>query len=430
MAHSSEFNRRNFLLSATASGVALAAAPALAQRVPAGGGQAEWRQSYDASPLRDKPVRSAAPILSPQTIAATEQAIGQFQQIVAAGGWRPLPGGVRMKLGYKGPVVTQLRERLTQGGDLDGRNAGSQVFDSYVDAGVRRFQERHGLGATGVVGPQTIAAFNVSADVRLKQLEINIVRLKSFGQNLSGRYVMANIPAAYVETVENNVVATRHVAGVGKVDRQSPIMQAKIYNVNFNPFWTVPASIIRKDLIPKMQKDPNYLTDQKIRIYNKQGQQLQPSQVNWNSYEATNYMFRQDPGADINSMGVVRIDIANPHGVYMHDTPAKGIFGDDFRFVSSGCIRVQNVREFIAWILKETPNWGRDQIEAAIRSGNRIDAKPVAQIPVYWVYITAWATPEGAMQFRDDIYGRDGFGPGAVTAAIQRGNSEPEAGEQ
>lgn len=430
MAQSSEFNRRNFLLSATASGFALAAGPALAQRVPASSGQAEWRQSYDASPLRDKPVKSAAPILSPQTIAATEQAIAQFQQIVAQGGWRPLPGGVRMKLGYKGPVVIQLRERLTQGGDLDGRNAGSQVFDSYVDAGVRRFQERHGLGATGVVGPQTIAAFNVSADIRLKQLEINIVRLKSFGQNLSGRYVMANIPAAYVETVENNVVATRHVAGVGKVDRQSPIMQAKIYNVNFNPFWTVPASIIRKDLIPKMQKDPNYLTEQKIRIYNKQGQQLQPSQVNWNSYEATNYMFRQDPGADINSMGVVRIDIANPHGVYMHDTPAKGIFGDDFRFVSSGCIRVQNVREFIAWILKETPNWGRDQIEAAIRSGNRIDAKPAAQIPVYWVYITAWATPEGAMQFRDDIYGRDGFGPGAVTAAIQRGNSEPDAGEQ
>jgi murein L,D-transpeptidase YcbB/YkuD len=212
--------------------------------------------------------------------------------------------------------------------------------------------------------------------VRLKQLEINLVRLRSFGQNLGQRYAMANIPAAYVETVENNVLQTRHVAGVGKVDRQSPIMQAKIYNINFNPFWTVPASIIRKDLIPKMQKDPNYLTDQKIRIYNKAGQEFQPSQVNWNSYEATNYMFRQDPGGDFNSLGVVRIDIANPHGVYMHDTPAKGIFGDDFRFVSSGCIRIQNVREFVAWVLKDTPNWNRDQIEAAIRSGQRIDAKP------------------------------------------------------
>lgn len=427
MAQQPDLNRRIFLAGASASGLALSSGAALAQRVsPSAGGQSEWRQQYDSSPLRDKPVKSSAPILSPQTIAATDAAVQQFQQIVSSGGWRPLPGGQRLKLGSKGPIMIALRERLTIGGDLDGRNLNSQVFDSYVEAGVKRFQERHGLGATGVVGPQTIAAFNVPADVRLKQLEINTVRLRSFGQNLSPRYAMANIPAAYVEAVENNQVATRHVAGVGKVDRQSPIMQAKIYNINFNPFWTVPASIIRKDLIPKMQKDPNYLTDQKIRIYNKQGQQLQPSQVNWNSYEATNYMFRQDPGGDFNSLGVVRIDIANPHGVYMHDTPAKGIFGDDFRFVSSGCIRIQNVREFVAWVLKDTPNWNRESIEAAIRSGQRIDAKPNAQIPVYWVYITAWATPEGAIQFRDDIYGRDGFGPGAVTAAIQKGNSEPD----
>lgn len=427
VAHLGTINRRGFLVGTSAAGLMIGAGGALAQRSSgASAGQAEWRQSYDASPLRDKPVKSTAPILSPQTIAATEAAVGQFQQIVARGGWQPLPANQRMKLGTKSPVVVALRGRLITGGDLEATNANSQVFDSYVEAGVKRFQERHGLGATGVVGPQTIAAFNVPADVRLKQLEINLVRLKSFGQNLGQRYAMANIPAAYVETVENNQVATRHVAGVGKVDRQSPIMQAKIYNINFNPFWTVPASIIRKDLIPKMQKDPNYLTEQKIRIYNKAGQELPPTQVNWNSYEATNYMFRQDPGGDFNSLGVVRIDIANPHGVYMHDTPAKGIFGDDFRFVSSGCIRIQNVREFVAWVLKETPNWDRDQIEAAIRSGNRIDARPTAQIPVYWVYITAWATPEGAMQFRDDIYGRDGFGPGAVTAAIQAGDSEPE----
>ena len=428
MARMGKMDRRLFVLGATASGVALSATGSLAQQRgdASAGGQAEWRQQYDSSPLRDKPVKSEAPILSPQTIAATEAAVGQFQQIVQRGGWQPLPSGQRLKLGSRGPIVVALRGRLITGGDLEATNANSQTFDSYVEAGVKRFQERHGLGATGVVGPQTIAAFNVPADVRLKQLEINLVRLRSFGQNLGARYAMANIPAAYVETVENNVVATRHVAGVGKVDRQSPIMQAKIYNINFNPFWTVPASIIRKDLIPKMQKDPNYLTEQKIRIYNKAGQELQPAQVNWNSYEATNYMFRQDPGADINSMGVVRIDIANPHGVYMHDTPAKGIFGDDFRFVSSGCIRIQNVREFVAWVLKETPNWNREQIEAAIRSGQRIDARPVAQLPVYWVYITAWATPEGAMQFRDDIYGRDGFGPGAVTAAMQAGDSEPE----
>jgi murein L,D-transpeptidase YcbB/YkuD len=203
-------------------------------------------------------------------------------------------------------------------------------------------------------------------------------------------------------------------------------MQARAFSVNFNPFWTVPASIIRKDLIPKMQKDPNYLTDNKIRIINKQGQQLEPNQVNWNSTEATNYMFRQDPGGEINSLGFVRVDIANPYGVYMHDTPAKGIFGDDYRFVSSGCVRVQNVRDYVAWLLKENPGWDRDKIDEAIRSGQRIDVKITPAVNVYWVYITAWAN-ENVVQFREDIYRRDGFGGGAVAQSGPVAGAAPAA---
>ena len=138
-------------------------------------------------------------------------------------------------------------------------------------------------------------------------------------------------------------------------------MNAKIQEVNFNPYWTVPASIIKKDLIPKMQKEPSYLTDNKIRIFNGD-REIPPSQVNWHSDEATRYRFRQDPGVDLNSMGFVRINIPNPHGVYMHDTPAKGVFGDDFRFVSSGCIRLQNVRDYVAFLLRES--WLGDEPQA------------------------------------------------------------------
>jgi murein L,D-transpeptidase YcbB/YkuD len=193
-------------------------------------------------------------------------------------------------------------------------------------------------------------------------------------------------------------------------------MTTRVVDINFNPFWTVPASIIRKDLIPKMQADPNYLTENKIRIYNQQGQELPPTQVNWRSDEATRDMFRQDPGGEFNSLGVVRINIPNPHGVYMHDTPSKGIFGDDFRFVSSGCMRVQNVRDYITWLLKDTPGWDRQRIDEAIQSGNRIDARLAQPVPVYWVYITAWATPDGLVQFRDDIYQKDGLGPVPVAS--------------
>jgi L,D-transpeptidase YcbB len=407
---------------------AVLAAPAAFAAGPAAplGGQAEWGQSYDSG-SRVTDVRSSAPILSLQTVAATEAAIQQYQQIVARGGFPQLPRGDRLRLGVRSEAVTALRRRLIAGGDLDPSLGGSNVFDAYVDAAVKRFQGRHGLGQTGIVAAQTYAAMNTTADKRLKQLEINLVRIKSLaGGALGQKYVTINIPAALVETVENGVVATRHTAGVGKIDRQSPIMSAKISEVNFNPFWTVPASVIRKDLIPKMQADPGYLRDNKIRVFNGAGQEIPPEQINWRSDEALKYRFRQDQGGEFNSLGFMRINVHSPHGVYMHDSPAKGIFGDDFRFVSSGCVRVQNVRAYAEWLLKDTPGWDRDAIERAIASGQRVDAKFRDTIMTHWVYVTAWATPEGVVQFRDDIYNRDGFGPGEVTRAIQQKEEEPE----
>jgi murein L,D-transpeptidase YcbB/YkuD len=398
--------------------LALAAASAAAAQEPAVGEQAEWRQNYDAV-SRIRVARSTTPILSPQALAATEEAIERYRDIASRGGWGMLQTGERLRVGANSPSVVALRQRLIQTGDLDPAAGSSPVYDSYVEAGVRRFQARHGLNTTGAMNSATLAAMNVPAQVRLRQLELNLVRLRSNAGNLGHRYVIVNIPAALVETVEGGQVVTRHAAGVGKIDRQSPVMNAKIQEINFNPFWTVPASIIRKDLIPKMQKEPNYLTDNKIRIYNGQGQELSPKQVNWHSDEATRYMFRQDPGVDLNSMGFVRINIPNPHGVYMHDTPAKGIFGDDFRFVSSGCVRVQNVRDYVTWLLKDTPGWTRDQIEAAIQSGQRLDAKLAQPVNVYWTYVTAWATPDGLVQFRDDIYKRDGLGNIPVASMAQ-----------
>lgn len=404
---SPRLSRRELTLGFLLAGVSAASAQNMI------GGQAEWRQSYDAVTSLSV-ARSSTSVLSPMTTAATEQMIEKYRQIVAQGGWPAMPK-TTLRLGQKGPAVVALRKRLMASGDLDPAAGASPVFDSFVEAAVKRFQERHGLIPTGVLTAQTIAAMNIPADVRLRQLETNLVRLRSYG-NLPNRFVVANIPAATVETVEAGVVATRHAAGVGKFDRQSPIMTTRVVDINFNPFWTVPASIIRKDLIPKMQADPNYLTENKIRIYNQQGQELQPRQVNWRSDEATRYMFRQDPGGDFNSLGVVRINIPNPHGVYMHDTPSKGIFGDDFRFVSSGCMRVQNVRDYITWLLKDTPGWDRQRIDDAIQSGNRVDARLAQPVPVYWVYITAWATPDGLVQFRDDIYQKDGLGPVPVAS--------------
>lgn len=399
--------RRETVLALLSGAAATTAVPAFAQ-------QAEWRQSYDSG-ARNAVARSHTPMLSPESLHATEAAIVAYRDLAARGGWQPVQLGDKMGVGSRGPGVVALRQRLIITGDLDANAGTSNVYDSYVEAGVRNFQARVGLSTTGAINRATVAALNVPIDRRIRQLETNVVRLRSWSGNLGNRYVVANIPAAMVETVENGVVATRHAAGVGKIDRQSPLLSTKIPEVNFNPTWTVPASIIKKDLIPKMRKEPSYLTENKIRIIGPSGE-IAPERVNWNSDEATRYTFRQDPGGEFNSLGFVRINIPSPHGVYMHDTPAKGIFGDDFRFVSSGCMRVQNVRDYIAWLLKETPGWDRAKIDQVIASGERINARISNPVPCYWVYVTAWATPDGGVQFRDDIYNKDGLGPAPVAA--------------
>ncbi len=410
---------RRDTLFAFMSGIAATAisSPAFAQ------GAAEWRQSYDAVQSRSRIVRSTTPMVSPTAMQATEQALQRYRDLAVQGGWTVM-GPERLRLGSRGPAVVALRNRLIIAGDLDPSAAGSATFDSFVEQGVRRFQARHGLTLTGALNPGTVTAMNVPIETRIRQLELNIVRLRAYSGNLGQRYVVVNIPAAMVETVENGVVATRHAAGVGKIDRQSPILQTRIPEINFNPTWTVPASIIRKDLIPKMRKEPNYLTENKIRIIAPNGQHIPPEAVNWNSDEATRYTFRQDPGGEFNSLGFVRINIPSPHGVYMHDTPAKGIFGDDYRFVSSGCVRVQNVRDYIQWLLKDTPGWDRSRIDQVFESGERINAPIPGGVPVYWVYITAWGTAEGDVHFRDDIYQKDGLGAIPVAQAL----GAPDAG--
>jgi murein L,D-transpeptidase YcbB/YkuD len=171
----------------------------------------------------------------------------------------------------------------------------------------------------------------------------------------------------------------------------------------------VPVSIVRKDLIPIMQEQPDYLTKNHIRIFDPRHNELQPSQINWYSEDAVHYMFKQDPG-NFNSLGHLRINFPSPYGVYMHDTPEKNLFGEDFRYDSSGCVRVQNVRQLVYWLLDETKGWPPEKIDQAIQSGEQINARLVKPVPLHWVYVTAWSASDGIVQFREDIYGRDGLG--------------------
>lgn len=358
-------------------------------------------------------VTTSRPILSPEIVAAMGLAILNYQDIAANGGWPTVPADQVLQLGMRSPAVITLRQRLMASYDLDPAAGLSDAFDTFVDIAVRRFQARHGIPADGIVGASTFAALNVPAAVRLGQLVANRDRLRALAATTTDRYVLVNLPGAEIEAVENGQVVSRHTAVVGRIDRPSPILTSQIYQVNFNPFWTVPPSIIRRDLIPLMQEQPNYLTEQRIRIYDANGNEIAPESVDWYSDEATRYVFRQDPG-DLNSLGSVRINFHNEHSVYLHDTPNKTLFGNDYRFESSGCVRVQNVRTLITWLLRDTPGWSRGEIDAVLASGDRIDANIANPVKVYFAYITAWATESGVVHFRSDIYGNDGVGDYAM----------------
>jgi murein L,D-transpeptidase YcbB/YkuD len=374
----------------------------------------ELGQSFDSASRTIHMPQSSLPTLSPSTVQTTEMAIGQYEDIARRGGWPKVPATERLRLGNRHPTVVPLRQRLSVAGDLDRAAGKSDIFDSYVEAAVRRFQARHGITVDGVVRAQTFTALNVPAEVRLSQLKTNVTRLRTLSSHLNSRHVVCNIPAAQIEAIEDGVAVTRHTAVVGKPDRPSPDINSRIVEINFNPYWTVPVSIVRKDLIPKMQAEPDYLGKNHIRIFDQQRTELQPSQINWYSNDAVNYMFKQDPG-DFNSLGSIRINFPSKDGVYMHDTPLKNLFGEDMRFHSSGCVRVQNVRELVDWLLRDTAGWSRQEIDAVIQSGERKDARLAKPVPLHWVYITAWATPDNVVQFRDDIYNRDNLGPYATT---------------
>lgn len=356
-------------------------------------------------------VDTIEPILSFDTAYNLQLAIQNYDAFVQArGGWdlptQPMYG---LRLGKSHRSVRDLKRRLMVNGDMPPEKRLTDTFDEALDAGVRLFQARHGLLINGQIDEPTYYALDVPADYRLNQLRLNAQRIEQWASALTDRYVVVNIPAANIEAIEGAQVVQRHIAVVGKKDRATPILNSKIHQVKFNPFWTVPKSIIRKDLIRYMNEDPGYLTKFRIRIFDGRGNELQPTDIDWSTEEAVQYTFRQDPGAE-NSLGRCKIDFYNKHDVYLHDTPQKALFGENDRFYSSGCVRVEGVDQLVAWLLRDNGGWDVPMVQAMFESGDTSEVPLNTQIPIHTTYITAWANRQGTVSFRDDVYAFDAAG--------------------
>jgi L,D-transpeptidase YcbB len=372
------------------------------------------------------------PLRSDVMLDALGAAIERFEKVVAKGGWPVVPEGRLMRAGEDDPRVPILRKRLRASGDLSEKSQyyNSETFDAELEEAVKRFQLRHGIRPTGRIERSVYAVLNVTAEQRLNQLKLNFDRMRALQSGIEDRYVLVNAASFELEAVEKFEVQQRHRVIVGRVGRDTPDVRTMIKALNFFPFWRVPDSVATLDLIPLLREKPEYLEEEGIRVFNGyNGPELDRKMIDWNAPEVVNYKFKQDPG-DKNALGLVRIDMSNEHGVYMHDTPMKKLFEQRSRPFSAGCVRVQNVFDLVDWLARYEYGWEQPgQAQRVVEAGQPLDINLTRPVPVYFTYITAWAEPKtGRIEFRPDIYNKDGPDMrGVAAAALDSDDAPPPA---
>lgn len=370
-----------------------------------------WAANANAEVAEDPAMKSTVPTLGDAGFWPVVRAISMYRQIRKWGGWQRIPDGERLEKGVRDPRIVLVRKRLMATGDVTTSDGDQTLFDQSVFDGLRRFQARHGLTPDGTIGRATIAAMNVPVETRIRQLEINLKRLNEVAPTLGHRYVFVNIGGQEVEAVENGDIVLRKRVIVGKEDRQTPEYTSRISSVALNPYWNVPQSIAMKDLLPKIRANPGFLDRMGIRVlkgWDDNAPEVDPATVNWSDPAVTSrYRLRQDPSR-LNSLGTVKINFPNPFAVYLHDTPVKTLFSRGARNFSSGCVRVQEVRDLAAWLLDGKEGWDRARIDATIASGQHREVALASPVPIYMLYLTAWVGGDGVVNFRDDVYNRDG----------------------
>lgn len=335
----------------------------------------------------------------------------RLKSVVDAGGWPVVEAGSTMRPGDRSPRVDRLRTRLALSGDLETSTQGSDLFDPILEAAVRRFQSRHGLTTDGVVGKNTFAALNVTADQRWRQLMLNMERWRWLPRQWQDCRIIVNIAGFMLQGYRGDRKQIEMPVIVGKAYHKTPVFSEKMGYMVINPYWNVPSSIAVNELLPKLRRDPGYLVRNHYEVvagWESPVRVINPAQIDWKTVRTGSFpgRIRQKPGP-WNALGRIKFMFPNRFHVYLHDTPDRRLFSNPRRDFSHGCIRVGNPMDLAMFLLQDDPSWTRDRLEQLIATGQRRTVRISQACAVHLLYWTAWIDENGEVNFRDDIYERD-----------------------
>ena len=351
-----------------------------------------------------------------------QAALKRYREAAAQGGWTLIGKGRTLKPGMEDDRVPALRRRLAMTGEFEPETAAraDRRYDAALVKAVKIFQAHHGLDADGAVGRATIAALDVPASERVDQLRVNLERLRWLAAELGEGALVVNVAAFRAVYLEHGEVLWSGRAVVGRPDRKTPIFKGRLAYLELNPIWTVPPTILRKDILPKLRAGEDVLAEKDLRVIDSAGHPVPADRIDWRgmTFGRFTYALRGDPGPK-NPLGQIAFMFPNPHGVYVHDTPQREIFSSEDRALSSGCIRIERPLALAELLLADPTQWDEKGLKRAIATGKTRELVLPRPVAVMLVYLTAFAGEDGTIQFRRDVYGFDAPVRSALDAPLR-----------